>query len=97
MFPQYFSFTPPVTVLFGLSGYTGDVCEINIDDCAEGPCLNGGTCEDAVNAFFCECIDGFIGVRCEENVNDCKPNPCKNGAHCRFVVANTKSDEQSCG
>ena len=26
------------------AGYTGDMCEVDIDECAPGPCLNGGTC-----------------------------------------------------
>lgn len=64
-------------------GFTGDSCEIDIDECANKPCDNGGSCEDGINSFHCKCVDGFIGERCAENINDCNPNPCKNGAHCR--------------
>lgn len=29
-------------------GWTGENCEVNIDDCASKPCQNGGTCTDEV-------------------------------------------------
>ena len=47
------------------SGYTGFHCEINIDDCENVTCLNGGQCKDLVNAYECECITYFNGQHCE--------------------------------
>jgi hypothetical protein len=32
------------------------------------PCLNGGTCTDAFNDFFCDCPPGYSGKRCEWDV-----------------------------
>lgn len=64
---------------------------MNIDDCAQSPCLNGGTCTDGINRYYCDCVDGFVGLDCEENADDCKPNPCKNGGHCRFVLSSLVS------
>ena len=36
----------------------------DIDDCAGGPCENGGSCTDAVNDFNCRCVAGYTGKNC---------------------------------
>ena len=36
----------------------------DIDDCADGPCENGGRCTDAVNDFNCSCVPGYTGKNC---------------------------------
>ena len=36
----------------------------DIDDCADGPCKNGGSCTDAVNDFNCSCVPGYTGKNC---------------------------------
>ena len=36
----------------------------DINECDSDPCLNGGTCEDQVNGFFCNCTDDYGGSRC---------------------------------
>ncbi|XP_077867832.1 uncharacterized protein LOC100372484, partial [Saccoglossus kowalevskii] len=46
-------------------GYTGELCEIDIDECASNPCQNGGTCFDLVGGFSCWCAYGWIGTKCE--------------------------------
>ena len=38
---------------------------LDIDDCANEPCDNDGTCEDGVNTFTCTCVIGFIGTTCQ--------------------------------
>uniref|UniRef100_A0AAQ5XF31 Sushi, von Willebrand factor type A, EGF and pentraxin domain-containing protein 1 n=1 Tax=Amphiprion ocellaris TaxID=80972 RepID=A0AAQ5XF31_AMPOC len=63
-------------------GFSGDSCEINIDECYSTPCLNGGSCLDAVNNFRCQCVEGYRGRLCEVDVDECDPNPCVNGASC---------------
>ena len=37
----------------------------DIDDCANSPCQNGGSCTDGVNQFTCQCVPGFTGTNCE--------------------------------
>ena len=37
---------------------------IDVDDCASGPCLNGGTCTDDVNGYTCKCAVGYGGLNC---------------------------------
>ena len=40
------------------TGFTGYLCQTNIDDCAPQPCQNGRTCVDKVNSFSCLCPAG---------------------------------------
>ena len=37
----------------------------DIDECASGPCQNGGTCTDGINQYTCTCPAGFEGVICQ--------------------------------
>ncbi|GFG38843.1 hypothetical protein Cfor_09068 [Coptotermes formosanus] len=40
-----------------LPGYTGKLCETDIDECAEKPCDH--TCTNTIGSFHCRCHDGF--------------------------------------
>ena len=35
------------------------------DECASGPCQNGGTCTDQVNGYLCSCVAGYSGADCQ--------------------------------
>ena len=65
-------------------GFTGMNCEINIDDCATNPCVNG-TCIDVVNGYNCTCDAGFTGFNCDTNIGVCDTIPCVNGACVELV------------
>lgn len=65
------------------AGFTGDRCEENIDGCANGPCLNNGTCLDGPGNYTCACASGFSGVVCEDDVRGCQSRPCLNAGTCR--------------
>lgn len=52
-------------------GWEGPLCDSNIDDCAELPCLLNANCTDLVNDFNCACPRGFTGKRCELKVDLC--------------------------
>lgn len=65
-------------------GYTGELCEIDINECAIGgsPCEHGGVCVNTPGSFRCDCPRGFEGDRCEKNIDECAAHPCENGATC---------------
>ena len=37
---------------------------LDIDDCVNEPCANGGTCDDGVNGYTCNCAPGYSGPNC---------------------------------
>ena len=45
------------------AGFTGDDCEIDINDC-EGVNCNNGTCVDSINSYTCECFVNYTGPHC---------------------------------
>ncbi|XP_006821549.1 hepatocyte growth factor activator serine proteases-like [Saccoglossus kowalevskii] len=48
-------------------GYTGAICEVNINECESSPCLNGGTCLENVNTagYVCQCPANNMGYNCQ--------------------------------
>ncbi|XP_060645747.1 protein serrate isoform X2 [Drosophila nasuta] len=66
---------PPLAAEFTCgcaAGWTGPTCEINIDECAGGPCEHGGTCVDLIGGFRCECPPEWHGDVCQLDVNECE-------------------------
>jgi len=59
-------------------GYTGETCEIDFDECASGPCQNGGLCRQGILTadadalqllpaiYSCDCIKDYYGEHCEK-------------------------------
>jgi len=46
-----------------VSSVVSAVCN-NVNECSPNPCLNGGTCTEAINAYACHCAAGFGGQTC---------------------------------
>ncbi|CAH1254988.1 VWDE [Branchiostoma lanceolatum] len=64
-------------------GYTGQLCEEEIDECASNPCENGATCSDEVNGFTCTCDELHTDTVCDVDVDDhCALRPCFEGVPC---------------
>ena len=82
-------------------------CELDVDECASNPCLNGGTCfQTDSNTWRCQC-HGYEGEMCEtphdmcsSDENDCDPNNAEcvssgPGVHsCACHIGWTGSGEQ---
>merc|ERR1719183_2759117 len=70
------------------SGYSGDgVTCADIDDCADDPCKNGGTCTDTgPHTHTCDCATGWQGDQdCQTNIDECSSsglNNCHADATC---------------
>ncbi|KAF6211633.1 hypothetical protein GE061_012146 [Apolygus lucorum] len=61
---------------------------LETNECASGPCLHGGTCQDMFNSFHCICPDQWEGNICEKDVDECEEFRntglgCQNGATCQ--------------
>ncbi|XP_021234620.1 neurocan core protein [Numida meleagris] len=76
-------------------GFTGENCEIDIDDCLSSPCQNGGTCIDEVNAFVCLCLPSYGGSRCEKDTEGCDHNWHKFQGHCYRYFSRRRSWEDA--
>lgn len=74
------------------TGFVGQRCEVNKNDCAAQSCLNGGTCIDEVDNFKCICPAGFMGMLCQVNVDDCIKRPCANGGTCFDLINDYKCE-----
>ncbi|XP_034729420.1 von Willebrand factor D and EGF domain-containing protein isoform X1 [Etheostoma cragini] len=64
-----------------LHGFTGERCEVDIDDCKPNPCRLG-RCIDAPNSFSCICPPGMTGRTCREDIDECASQPCFPGVGC---------------
>lgn len=43
------------------TGYSGVMCQMNIDECASSPCQNEAKCDDQINDYTCACYAGYTG------------------------------------
>ena len=68
-----------------LTGYSGDKCEININDCVGVTCVHG-SCIDLVGDFMCRCHGGYEGRFCDKEVDECASNPCQHGGSCTDLI-----------
>ena len=61
------------------AGYRGERCDLDLDECASSPCLNGASCTNEFNRYSCMCTVGFTGMQSTNinikitfNINDLK-------------------------
>ena len=69
-------------------GWSGDRCEIDVDECNTGSLQsavyhNGATCVNYAGGFKCSCQPGWQGALCNLDIDECLfDSPCRNGASC---------------
>ncbi|XP_022100203.1 sushi, von Willebrand factor type A, EGF and pentraxin domain-containing protein 1-like isoform X2 [Acanthaster planci] len=68
-------------------GYTGIICDTEIDDCESAPCQNGASCRDGLNNFSCVCPAGFQGKTCSDDIDECQYSSCQHNGTCLDGVA----------
>ncbi|XP_053472858.1 milk fat globule EGF and factor V/VIII domain containing a [Ictalurus furcatus] len=47
------------------SGFEGVNCQINVNDCDNQPCKNGGVCRDLDGDYTCQCPSPYVGKQCQ--------------------------------
>ncbi|XP_030605963.1 von Willebrand factor D and EGF domain-containing protein [Archocentrus centrarchus] len=66
-------------------GFTGERCEVDVDDCKPNPCRLGH-CIDGLNSFSCICPPGMTGRTCREDIDECVFQPCFPGVSCNNTM-----------
>uniref|UniRef100_A0A3Q2QKD6 Protein crumbs homolog 2-like n=1 Tax=Fundulus heteroclitus TaxID=8078 RepID=A0A3Q2QKD6_FUNHE len=64
------------------TGWEGERCETDTDDCASQPCVHG-SCKDHLAGFECRCEPGYAGALCDEDIDECALHPCEHGGSCQ--------------
>ena len=39
-------------------------------------CQNGGSCQDVIDGYSCQCMPGFTGRHCQTNIDECQGVKC---------------------
>ncbi|RDD40666.1 Deleted in malignant brain tumors 1 protein, partial [Trichoplax sp. H2] len=47
-------------------GWTGQQCQMSVNECASNPCSANATCIDQHTSYVCLCPDGYYGSNCQE-------------------------------
>ena len=66
-------------------GFTGVLCEENIDNCDPDPCHHG-QCQDGIDSYTCICNPGYMGTICSDQIDECYSSPCLNEGRCIDLV-----------
>lgn len=66
MFPQWSKLTLVIAIIIDLSLFCHFLYfHLEINECGSDPCQNGGTCQDFLGFYLCECAPGWNGTDCE--------------------------------
>ena len=65
------------------AGFSGHLCDVDINECLSEPCYNGGTCVDNPQGYVCKCLTGYSGLQCQLVKSECKNDTCPEKAMCK--------------
>lgn len=65
LFQIYDRFNKSIEKCICTTGFRGEHCEENIDNCIGITCSDQGICEDGIDKYTCSCFEGFFGINCE--------------------------------
>uniref|UniRef100_H3B6I2 PG-M n=2 Tax=Latimeria chalumnae TaxID=7897 RepID=H3B6I2_LATCH len=74
-----------------LPGFSGEQCDIDVDECHSNPCRNGATCIDGINTFTCLCLPSYAGALCETDTETCDYGWHKFQGHCYKYFAHRRT------
>ena len=64
------------------SGWVGENCADDVDDCVSNPCDHGTVCTDTgPDSYRCACPANLGGQECQD-WDECSSSPCDNAAEC---------------
>ncbi|KAM4590762.1 protein eyes shut homolog [Odontesthes bonariensis] len=63
--------SPPQYICKCPLGFSGRMCETEINKCDSSPCQHNGTCSDLLGDYNCQCPAGFQGKNCELDIDAC--------------------------
>eukprot|EP01134_Creolimax_fragrantissima_P000184 CFRG0184T1 len=65
------------------TGFTGETCSVDVDECISNPCDNNADCLNTEGSYNCICNAGFSGNGLEcTDIDECTQNPCDSNAAC---------------
>lgn len=56
-------------IFYPSSGFAGELCNFEYNECESNPCQNAGECIDHIGSFECRCTKGYTGYRCQIKVS----------------------------
>lgn len=48
----------PLLTPLSIAGFSGAMCQLDVDECASTPCRNGAKCVDQPDGYECRCAEG---------------------------------------
>ena len=73
------------------TGWQGDRCQDDVNECASSPCQNDGQCINVPGTYICVCTGYWVGQDCEIDEEECKKKPCHNNGTCVEAVGGAPS------